>query len=191
MIPVTLRSEDLHAGMLERPDIPFFVSTRDYSIVDGDTIRIRTAPDAEGIRHEAFRIRLNAINTPELIKKAMFDRVLDIFGPDEKRYGPGEQARDKLREICSGKMILVDPVMEDDKPVTDRYGRLLATICVSGSKGKQFDLVGAYSIEAAMVLHGLAQPIQGKSAPALKPRLLESIEQYLDQSASPQSTGFM
>ena len=179
MIPVTLRPEDLAPGMLERPDIPFFASPGVYSIVDGDTIRLRTMPDADGVRHEAFRLRLEGINAPELLKKSMFDVVLNVAGPDEKRYGPGEKARDKLREICAGRVILIDPVIEHDNPKSDKYGRLLARVCVSGSKGKAFDLTGAYSIEAALLVHGLVKPMGDHVAPSLKPVILEAIAESL------------
>lgn len=179
MIPVTLRPEDLAPGMLERPDIPFLVHPGSYSVVDGDTIRLRTMPDAFGVRHEAFRIRLCGINTPELLKKAMFDVVLNVAGRDEKRYGPGETARDKLREICAGRVILINPVIEDDNPKTDAYGRLLAQVCVSGSKGAAFNLTGAYSVEAALIMHGLAKPMGSSLAPALKPAILEAVSESL------------
>lgn len=179
MIPVTLRPELLAPAMLERPDIPFLVDPKTYSVVDGDTIRLRTLPDADGVRHEAFRVRLSGVNAPELLKKSMFDVVLNVAGPDEKRYGPGEKARDKLREICAGRMILINPIIEDDNPKTDKYGRLLGQVCVSGSKGNAFNLTGAHSVEAAMLIYGLVKPMGDALMTPLRPTILEAIADSL------------
>ena len=172
------------------PNQAFLVRPDTYTIIDGDTFRIRTPVLADGKRHEAFRIRLCSIDTPELRKPTLFDQVLRAGGFDPMHDGPGEAARDFLRALCRGRVILVAPDDGDGvRPQTDRYGRLLAQVCVSGAPGRLFRLDGARSVEHELFQAGLASTYPDRWLPACEPSILSRIREALDRDAGPAAPG--
>lgn len=180
MIPAYLVSDHLVPQMKQFPDGPFLVRPDDWTIIDGDTFRVRTGLLADGRRHDAFRIRLSTIDTPELRKPALFDRVLAAC-PDPMRDGPGERARDHLKALCCRRVILVTPPRDPDgRASTDRYGRLLGQVCVSGRPGSLFSLDGAFSVEHALLEAGMAQVLPGHVAPPRHPEILARIQESID-----------
>lgn len=186
MIPPYLDSEELSPRMTVLPNQAFLVRPDTYTIIDGDTFRIRTPVLADGKRHEAFRIRLCSIDTPELRKNTLFDQVLRAGGFDPFHDGPGEAARDFLRALCRKRVILVTPDFDDHgRPRSDRYGRLLAQVCVSGAPGSLFRLDGARSIEHALFQAGLASTYPDRWLPACEPTILSRIREALDREAGP------
>lgn len=184
MIPSYLNPDQLHERMIGRPARPFFVRAGQYSVIDGDTLRI-FAPSGRGEpRIEAFRIRFADIDTPELRKASLFDSVLRRGGFDPMRDGPGELARDALRALCKGRALLIDPLMRDGLPANDRYRRLLAQVCVSGRPGKDFDLSGAHSVESHLFTEGLAKVLPGHDLPAVTPTVLGRIRETLNERSA-------
>lgn len=182
MIPPYLNPEVLTPGMQMLPWRPFFVRPADYQIVDGDTVRIlapktRDAPR----REEAFRIRLHNVDTPELLKPSGLDTVLTKAGITKHLVGAGEIVRDKMREWCKDRVILIDPHLESGDPKVDRYRRLLADIHVSGAPGPQFDLHKAWSFESTLVRTGFARRMDGLE-PEMDPPILRSLRAYMAQT---------
>lgn len=176
MIPQYLDSEDILPKMVMRPSEPFLVRPYFYSIVDGDTFRIRTPVLEDGKRHESFRIRLTSIDTPELRKPSLFDPVLAAGGYDPFRDGPGEMAREYLRKICERRVILVHPRLDDaGRAAQDRYGRMLAQVTISGIPSPLFRLNGAFSCEKALFDAGMAQVLEGETLPPAQPEILDQI----------------
>ena len=176
MVPRYLTSEQIHPAMIQRPNVPFLVRPYFYTIIDGDTLRIRTDRLQDGKRHDAFRIRLCSIDTPELRKPALFDPVLAAGGFDPFRDGPGEMAREYLRKICAGRVILVTPMIDDSgRAAQDRYRRMLAQVTISGAPGKLFRVNGAFSCESALYEAGLAQVLEGYTLPPRQPQVLDRI----------------
>lgn len=176
MIPPYLGSDDLRPHMVFKPNGAFLVRPRHYTIIDGDTFRIRTGVQADGKRYEAFRIRLQSIDTPELQKPWLFGPVLDAGGHDPFRHGPGEAARDYLRKLCAGRVLLVAPGRDRNGAVsTDVYGRLVAQVTASGAPGDLFRLNGARSVERALHAAGFAMVMPGHELPPAEPEILSRI----------------
>jgi len=176
-IPAYLAPEALLPRMKVRTAQPFLARPDLYTVIDGDTLRLRTPPcPVEGVRKEAFRIRLPNVDTPELRKEALFDGVVRAGGFDPFRDGPGELARDRVRHWCRGRVIMVAPLADETgSPSHDRYGRLLAEIVVSGRPGRLFDIDGAWSLEWALMRAGLAQVMPGRPSPLCIPPALGAL----------------
>lgn len=190
MIPAYLDPERLTPRMGRLPGVPFLVRRQDWTIIDGDTLRIRTSSDAQGRRHEAFRVRLHGIDAPELRKPALFDPVLAVAGADFLKDGPGEVARDHFRRLCAGRAILVSPVHDPyGRASRDHYGRLLANLCVSGARGDLFQLEGAFSAERALLDAGMVRRMGDSTIPALQPSILFQIQDSIEAMAGPSMPG--
>ena len=118
----------------------------DYKIIDGDTIKVIVPlrPD-DNFAQQAFSIRLRSIAAPEKHKPQLTDQILKDVGIDPWERHPGKMASDALKQICRRKTLLIEPRGVDD------YGRLLADVTTSGSRGQMFDLEGAKSVEHQML----------------------------------------
>lgn len=186
MIPAYLDPDRLTPRMGRLPRAPFLVRHQDWTIIDGDTLRIRTPADAEGRRHEAFRIRLHGIDAPELRKPSLFDSVLAAAGSDFLTDGPGEVARDHFRRLCAGRVLLVSPVHDPyGRASRDHYGRMLAEVCVSGARGGLFQLEGAFSAERALLDAGMVRRMRDAPIPPLQPRILFQIQDSVSAMMTP------
>lgn len=166
--------------MTARPNEPFLVRPFSYSIIDGDTFRIRTDKQDDGKRYEAFRIRLCSIDTPELRKPTLFDNILKAGGLDPFQDGPGELAREYLKKLCKDRVILVSPLTGDNGQASqDKYRRMLAQVTISGEPGRRFRVNGAFSCEKLLYDAGLATILRGYDAPVLRPAILDRIQRSI------------
>lgn len=162
-----LRPSDLEGRAGGLPLEPFLVAPALYRVVDGDTIAIRhPGPPPK----DAFRIRHNTINAPERAPREVTDSALAKIGIQPAAHHPGELAREKLKAICAGRMLYIEPRGRDG------FGRLLADITVSGAPGPRFQVTGASSTEHLMVASGLVDWRRNiKSYPDLLPQHLAQL----------------
>lgn len=165
-IPPYLPVSKLSPGMVMRPAEPFFLRPDDYQVVDGDTLRVLAPADRPGVRRdEAFRIRLYSVNTPEKPLKRSSDVALRAAGIDPHADSLGRQAELLVRQVCSGRALFIEPEPGPDGKMTDRFGRLLAHICLSGTAGRNFDTAGAFALGPFLLRRGYAHPMRGKEIP--------------------------
>ncbi|MEP3667728.1 MAG: thermonuclease family protein [Roseibium sp.] len=130
--------------------MPFFVRPRDYSVIDGDTIRI-LAPKGpmDKWRPEAFSVRFRSIAAPEKPKPEMTDKIMKSVGIDPHADNAGIIAKNALKDLLKGRCLMIEP------KGADRYKRTLGDISASGTPGKSFDLNNAFSVEQRMIDGGI------------------------------------
>lgn len=171
-----LRASELHTRMLARPRRPFFVSPSDYTVVDGDTLRILSAKTDKAPCGEAFRIRLDGIDAPERPIVHPSDRALQSIGIDPHEGHPGRMATSMMRDFFRNRAIYVEPVAQGNGRVTDRYERLVGRVYVSGSPGPVFDVHGARSAENHLFDIGMGVIMKDSRLPPRRSAVLEGIE---------------
>jgi endonuclease YncB( thermonuclease family) len=176
-IPPYLPVSKLYEGMVARPSEPFFIQPKDYRVVDGDTIRVLAPSVDGGRRKEAFRIRLYSVNTPEKPKRRGSEAALERIGINMHEDSPGLQAKALVQSVCQGRALFIEPVKGDEDRITDKYGRLLAHIAISGSVGANFDTEGAYALAPFLVRRGFAHPLRNLDLPPDVPNLIWRLNQ--------------
>ena len=176
-IPPYLPVSKLSEGMTARPSEPFFIQPRDYHVVDGDTIRILAPSVDGGRRKEAFRVRLYSVNTPEKPKHRGGEVALARAGINMHEDHHGAQSTKLVKSICEGRALFLEPVVGEEGKITDKYGRLLANIAISGSVGENFDTEGAYALAPFLVRRGYAHPMRDLELPPDVPNLIWQINQ--------------
>lgn len=184
-IPPYLPVSRLAPGMIQRPAEPFFLRPRDYRVVDGDTFMVLAPPAEPGARREeAFRIRLYSVDTPEKPLRRGSEESLRCAGIDPHADSPGRQASLLVKALCKGRALYIEPETNRNGQFTDRYGRLLANVCLSGSPGQDFDTEGAYTLGPALMRRGYASPMKGKEVPPDVPYAIWQLNQaQRDQNA--------
>jgi endonuclease YncB( thermonuclease family) len=165
-----LKPRHLSENMKGRPAQPFFVRPEDYRVVDGDTIAVLAPlpPDAErGViddienggrepyRPTAFRIRLRAVNAPEMPVKGDSDDLLAGIGIDAHRGHAGLAAKAALAHMIKGRVLHCEPDGQDP------YKRLLCDVTASGVKDDLFHVDRAFSVEWRLFDLGMAQGMSG------------------------------
>lgn len=170
-----LRAEQLSAKMTRRPQVPFFLRSSDYAVIDGDTLRVMAPkmPDDKG-RPEAFSIRFRSVAAPEKPVRQMTDAIFRSAGIEPWAENPGILSKTALKSLLKGHALLIEP------RGADRHGRLLADIAVSGSAGRDFDLNGARSVEHVMLLRKMVAPFRGDvPLPPVVPELLLRLREQM------------
>lgn len=183
--PPYLREQDLHPDMNRRPSTGFFLKAGDFRVVDGDTFAVLAPGVERGRRPIAFKIRLNSVNTPEMPTTVPQQKILIELGLDPHSGHPGSESTKAVRKICEGRAIYVEPAKGGDGKFTDRYGRLLASICVSGSPGKLFDANGAIPLENWLLSSGHGHQMEGRRAPSGVPLVISRLLKEIREGAAP------
>ncbi len=186
--PPYIRDGDLSEMMLGRPTQPFLVRPKDYFVVDGDTVSLRTKSASTGRSVEAFSVRLDGVNAPEMPKSRATDALMRGIGIEPHPGSPGQLATDRLRALARGHALLIEPVEQENGDVVDRYGRLLARISISGSPGRDFDLSGALSVSAVLHEEGHAVLMRDRDLPPRTPEIVEALLRHrhdIDTGPSP------
>lgn len=172
-----LYSEHNLTQNMYHPRQPFFIGPRDYFVIDGDTIMAlgrltRSHQLLHGDRRpEAFRIRHRAIAAAEKPQYTMGERQLMKVGIDAHENHPGMIATKTLRRMCRNRVLFIEPSGR-----TDKYGRMLADIAVSGAPGSSFELDGAIGTEYEMLRRHAAEPFSSEERlPPPVPRILERL----------------
>lgn len=177
--PPYLRQADLSAKMLRRPASPFFLTSYDYRVIDGDTFAVLAPKNAEGKRVEAFRIRLNSVNAPEKPTPVPDEAILLKMGYDPYSGHPGTEATKAVKKLMQKRAIFVEPIAPRRGYNTDRYGRLLGTVTVSGAVGKFFDCHNAIPLEPWLIRTGHGHQMNGRPSPAGLSPIISRLEQEL------------
>lgn len=177
-IPPYLPVSKLAPGMVQRPAEPFFLRPQDYRVVDGDTFMVLAPPEQPGARREeAFRIRLFSVDTPEKPLQRGSDESLRKAGIDPHAESPGRQASILVKGLCKDRALYIEPEPNRNGHITDRYGRLLANVCLSGSPGKDFDTEKAFTLGPYLIRHGYAAPMKCKEVPPDVPYAIWQLNQ--------------
>ncbi|MBW3243553.1 thermonuclease family protein [Epibacterium sp. DP7N7-1] len=129
-------------------------------------------------REEAFRIRLFSVNTPEKPLRRGSEESLRRAGVDPHADSPGRQASLLVKALCKDRALYIEPEANKNGNFTDRYGRLLANVCLSGSRGQDFDTESAYTLGPALVRRGYASPMRGKEIPPDVPYAIWQLNQH-------------
>lgn len=183
-MPAYLQEQFLYAGMRELPRRPFIVKPGRYSVIDGDTFSIRF-PRRDGFDGmvEAFRVRFCSVNAAEKPPRRQDDAQMRALGIDLYANDPGELATRKLRELCKGRALLFVFPDNEEEFKHDRFRRVLAEVCVSGSPGEEFDLTGSSSLQYEMYRAGRAIPLPGSRIPPSWPEYLHQLDDALPSEA--------
>lgn len=174
-----IRNEQV-AGMREssgiRPRRSFCIKPKNYRVVDGDTIAVMGRdPEGKPLQN-AFRIRFNAVNAPEMpILTPEYYQLLKQ-GINIHFHNYGMTSFEKLKELCHGRALYVCPGDGQNSYELDKNGRLLAEVCVSGGKGELFEPVGSASLQLLMLEAGCANLMHGATLPRPLPAELERIQ---------------
>lgn len=172
--------------MSQRPAEPFFLRPSDYTVVDGDTFRVLAPPDRPGgYRLEAFRIRLYSVNTPEKPLQRGSDESLRRAGVDPHADNLGRQASMFVKGLCENRALFIEPEEGSEGGITDRYGRLLANVCLSGARGPRFDTEGAFSLGPYLIRRGFAATMRGKEVPPDVPYLIWQLNRKQKEQCGP------
>lgn len=178
------RSDDIPEGFQQSP---FFLAPDEYGVIDGDTLWVDTRLEDGG--ELKFKIRLSAIDTPEMPVARMTDDFLASMGIDVHEANPGMMATRMLREAMAGMPILVSPAPQQGRPL-DRHGRLLADVYFSGPSPlpeqlspdtKGFDTDGYQNVSRYMFARGLAQLMPGMALPNPQHQVIELIRMQVSQ----------
>ena len=132
---------DLPSGTSYRHPSPFVVPPGKYFVSDADTLYLRGVGNLGDVPGTAYGLRMRSVMAPEKPALGLVDQVLKRHGMPYSPGHPGVEARNQAVQRCKGRAILVIPHGED------KYGRMLCDIYVSGRRGNDFDLSGAFSLE--------------------------------------------
>lgn len=173
--PPYLRTDRLEPGTTLRPRTGFFLRPSDYRVKDGDTISVLAPADGKSRREEIFAIRVPNINAPEKIAKRYDDAFLEAAGYEINSGHPGNRSTEAAKKLLAGRALHIEPVIGKDGFNTDRHGRLVGGITVSGSVGRNFDCTKAFDFERQMVIAGHANIMKGKELPNGIPLLIDRL----------------
>ena len=180
--PPYLRTDKLEPGTTLRPRTAFFLRPSDYKVVDGDTISILSPPGENGKREEIFSVRFPNINAPEKVYKREDDAILSQMGYKLNSGHPGTRATEEAKKALAGRALFIEPVTDRDGLNTDRHGRLIGGVTVSGSVGRDFDCANAFDIERHMVRSGNANLMRGKELPSGIPLLIDRLARMFEEN---------
>lgn len=177
--PPYLRTDRLEPGTTLRPRTSFFLRPSDYRVTDGDTIAVLAPPGKNGRREQIFAIRVPNVNAPEKVYKRQDDEFLEKLGYRLNSGHPGTRATEAAKKCLAGRALYIEPVTDKDGLNTDRYGRLIGGLTVSGSPGRSFDCTNAFDFERHMVTKGHANLMKGKELPNGVPLLIDRLARMI------------
>lgn len=177
--PPYLKTDRLEPGTTLRPRTSFFLRPSDYRVTDGDTIAVLAPPGEDGRREQIFAIRVPNINAPEKVYKREDDEFLDKHGYTLNSGHPGTRATEAAKKCLAGRALYIEPVTDKDGLNTDRHGRLIGGLTVSGSPGRSFDCTNAFDFERHMVTEGHANLMRGKELPHGVPLLIDRLARMI------------
>ena len=177
--PPYLRTDRLEPGTTLRPRTAFFLRPSDYRVTDGDTISVLAPRGEDGKRQQIFAVRVPNVNAPEKVYKREDDAFLSEAGYAMNSGHPGSRATEAAKKCLAGRALYIEPVTDKDGLNTDRHGRLIGGLTVSGSVGRDFDCTNAFDFERHMVREGHANIMRGKELPNGVPLLIDRLARMI------------
>jgi endonuclease YncB( thermonuclease family) len=151
----------------------FLLRPGHFSVIDGDTIWAMTNTNKDNgdfnqRQKKSFGIRFRSIAAPEKPKGRATDRTLKAAGIDPHWDSAGKKATELLKMYLDDRALLVQPTGR-----IDRYGRMLADMCVVPYTRSEPDLGRAMSLEQLMLVQGTVNPFRKEIPPPLHPVIYE------------------
>lgn len=137
------------------PKGPCIIHSKDYQVIDGDTIWVMGPPDDTGKRPMAFSIRFRTLDAAPKVRNTKIEKFFRTMGAPSA-YTSGDAATRFLKEAAAGRPILYVPSPIDNNLNIrrDKHNRVLADVYISGTKGQDFEIANAKSVSHMMVERG-------------------------------------